>query len=57
MFVSKFDVVLSCPHCGNQMSQSLSESSTQSVTCSSFRGGCGKGFRVSTTGARVNWVK
>ncbi len=50
-------ITVVCPHCGNQMSHKVSGSGTQSVTCQSGRGGCGKSSRVSVSQGMLNWVK
>ncbi len=39
------------------MSHKVSGSGTQSVTCQSGRGGCGKSNRVSVSSGMLNWVK
>ena len=44
----RFSVVLVCPHCGSQMTQEVNTHATQSVTCKSSNGGCGKSYRVYT---------
>ena len=46
-----------CPHCSNQMSHKVSSAGTMNVTCSMWRGGCGKSFRVCISSGQLNWVK
>ena len=55
--MSQIVITVVCAHCGSSMSHKVPGSGTQSVTCQSGRGGCGKSNRVSVSSGMLNWVK
>lgn len=42
-------VVIACPHCGKQQSQSVESSQGTRKTCSNMKGGCGRTYYVQTS--------